>query len=45
MKISNANRPSVAKVYTDYREPFLNTIKEALTMELLIRDEDVQVLL
>ncbi len=44
MKISNANRPSAAKVYTDYRAPFLNTIDGALTKDLLIRDEDVQVL-
>lgn len=44
MKIDEANRPSAAKVYTDYRGPFLETIKGALTKELLIRDEDVQVL-
>lgn len=44
MKISNDNRPAAAKVYTDYRQPFLNTIKGALTKDLLIRDEDVQVL-
>lgn len=34
----------MGKVYTDYREPFLKTIDGALTKELLIRDEDVQVL-
>lgn len=44
MKIENANRPAAAKVYTDYREPFLKTIPGALTKNLLIRDEDVQVL-
>lgn len=44
MKISNDNRPAAAKVYTDYRQPFLDTIKDALTKDLLIRDEDVQVL-
>lgn len=44
MRIDNANRPAAAKVYTDYRDPFLNTIEGALTKELLIRDEDVQVL-
>lgn len=44
MRIDNANRPAAAKVYTDYRAPFLNTIEGALTKELLIRDEDVQVL-
>lgn len=44
MVISNADRPAAAKVYTDYRQPFLDKIKGALTKELLIRDEDVQVL-
>lgn len=44
MRIDNANRPAAAKVYTDYRDPFLNTIEGALTKDLLIRDEDVQVL-
>lgn len=44
MKISNDNRPAASKVYTDYRQPFLETIKGALTKDLLIRDEDVQVL-
>lgn len=44
MRIDNANRPAAAKVYAAYRAPFLNTIEGALTKELLIRDEDVQVL-
>lgn len=44
MKISNYNRPAAAKVYTDYRQPFLDSINGALTKDLLIRDEDVQVL-
>lgn len=44
MKISNDNRPAAEKVYTDYRQPFLDTIKGASTKDLLIRDEDVQVL-
>lgn len=44
MKINPKNRPAAAKVYTDYRAPFLSQIKGALTKELLIRDEDVQVL-
>ncbi|PNH20099.1 hypothetical protein B6K86_05750 [Lachnospiraceae bacterium] len=42
MNIPNENRPAAAKVYTDYRNPFLNTIKGALTKDLLVRDEDVQ---
>lgn len=44
MKIDEANRPAAAKVYSDYREPFLKTIPGALTKDLLLRDEDVQVL-
>ena len=44
MKISEENRPAAAKVYTDYRQPFLDTIKGAVTKDLLVRDEDVQVL-
>jgi hypothetical protein len=44
MKIEEANRADAAKVYTDYRGPFLETIEGALTKDLLIRDEDVQVL-
>ncbi len=44
MKIDEENRPTAAKVYTDYRQPFLNEIEGALTKELLIRDEDVQVI-
>ena len=41
MKIDEANRPAAAKVYTDYRGPFLETIEGALTKDLLIRGEDV----
>lgn len=44
MWISEENRPSAAKVYTDYRTPFLNTIKGAVSKNLLVRKEDVQVL-
>lgn len=44
MTINPENRPAAAKVYTDYRQPFLDTIEGALTKELLIRDEDVQVI-
>ncbi len=44
MHIDPANRPAAAKVYTDYRGPFLDTIPGALTKDLLVRDEDVQVL-
>lgn len=44
MKIAEANRAAAGKVYTEYRGPFLETIEGALTKDLLIRDEDVQVL-
>lgn len=44
MIISNENRPAAAKVYNDYRSPFLSQIKGALSKDLLIREEDVQVL-
>ena len=44
MKIDDMNRPAAAKVYTDYRTPFLNTIPGALSKELLVREDDVQVL-
>ncbi|MGI6153532.1 MAG: hypothetical protein ACOYJB_06860 [Christensenellaceae bacterium] len=44
MVIGDANRPAAAKVYADYRQPFLQQIKGALTKDLLIRGEDVQVL-
>lgn len=44
MVIDNGNRPAAAKVYTDYRQPFLDQINGAVSKDLLIRDEDVQVL-
>lgn len=44
MTIPPENRPAAVKVYTDYRQPFLDTIEGALTKDLLVRDEDVQVL-
>ena len=44
MQIEEAKTPAAAKVYMDYREPFLQTIEGALTKDLLIRNEDVQVL-
>ena len=44
MTIDEADRPAAAKIYADYRQPFLDTIQGALTKELLIRGEDVQVL-
>lgn len=44
MKINEENRPAAANVYTKYKQPFLDTVAGALTKELLVRAEDVQVL-
>ncbi len=44
MVIHPENRPAAAKVYNDYRRPFLDNIEGALTKDLLIRNEDVQVI-
>ena len=44
MVIKDADRPAAGKIYADYRQPFLRQIKGALTKDLLIREEDVQVL-
>lgn len=44
MTVNPENRAAAAKVYTDYRAPFLENIEGALTKELLVRDEDVQVI-
>lgn len=44
MYIDEKNRPAAAGVYNTYREPFLTSIKGALTKELLVRKEDVQVI-
>ena len=44
MKIDEANRPAAARVYSEYRGPFLEKIPGALTKALLIREQDVQVL-
>ena len=44
MTIDPENRAAAAKVYNDYRQPFLDTVEGALTKECLIRDEDVQVI-
>ena len=44
LDIPNESLPAVAKVYNDYRKPFLDTIEGAVSKNLLIRTEDVQVL-
>lgn len=44
MVIDEANRPTAAQIYTDYRRPFLDQIDGATSKNLLVRTEDVQVL-
>ncbi|HEX9024538.1 MAG TPA: hypothetical protein VF799_11940 [Geobacteraceae bacterium] len=44
LKIDESSRAAAAQVYRTYREPFLKTIAGALSKELLVRQEDVQVL-
>lgn len=44
MNILEKNRAAAAKVYTDYREPFLKTIPGTESKQLLVHNEDVQVL-
>ena len=44
LDIPNESLPAVAKVYNDYLKPFLDTIEGAVSKNLLIRTEDVQVL-
>lgn len=44
LNITAANRPAAANVFLQYREPFLSSIKGALSKNLLLRDEDVQVM-
>lgn len=44
LKVEDANRPSAGGVYSKYREPFLAQIDGAVSKELLMRGDDVQVL-
>lgn len=44
MYVNNSNRPAAAGVFNRYKQPFLSEIKGAISKDLLIRDEDVQVL-
>lgn len=44
MVINEENRKDAVAVYTKYKGPFLSDINGALTKDLLVRDEDVQVL-
>ncbi|MCD8556450.1 MAG: hypothetical protein LRY59_07520 [Bacteroides graminisolvens] len=44
LKVNENERAGAAAVYTKYRQPFLDTISGAVSKQLLLRDEDVQVL-
>ncbi|MBZ4192522.1 hypothetical protein [Niabella beijingensis] len=44
LNMDKKGQESAADVYNKYKAPFLNTIKGALSKELLVRDEGVQVL-
>ncbi|MBO1212179.1 hypothetical protein J3T78_13435 [Staphylococcus nepalensis] len=44
LDVKPENREAAAKVYSDYKEPFLKTIPGAISKNLLVRDADVQVL-
>ncbi|WP_237739800.1 hypothetical protein [Pedobacter arcticus] len=44
LKINDADRASAAGVYLKYKQPFLKQINGAVSKELLIRTDDVQVL-
>jgi hypothetical protein len=44
LNLAEADRPAAAKVYQQYKQPFLDTIRGATSKEFLVRDQDVQVL-
>ncbi|MEK6511842.1 hypothetical protein [Myroides odoratimimus] len=44
LKINDADREAAAGVYLKYKTPFLKNINGAVSKELLIRTDDVQVL-
>jgi hypothetical protein len=44
LKVNEADRGAAAGVYVKYKQPFLKQIKGALSKELLMRTDDVQVL-
>lgn len=44
LNIAANDRPAAAAIYTQFKGPFLAQAKGALSKDLLIRDEDVQVL-
>lgn len=44
LAVDDANRPGAGAVYSKFKEPFLTGIQGALSKDLLLRDQDVQVL-
>ncbi|MGP4086415.1 hypothetical protein [Streptomyces sp. KR55] len=44
LQVESANRVAAAGVYEKYKQPFLDTVPGAISKQLLVRDEDVQVL-
>ncbi|MGW4334867.1 hypothetical protein ACWEK5_18865 [Rhodococcus koreensis] len=44
LTVDEADRAAATDIYHEFKQPFLATITGALSKELLIRDEDVQVL-
>ncbi|GAB6869745.1 hypothetical protein [Bacteroides rodentium] len=44
MKVNESDRTAAAAVYTKYRQPFLDNIAGAVSKQLLVREDDVQVL-
>ncbi|MFG3133588.1 hypothetical protein [Streptomyces tendae] len=44
VQVDPAHRATAAGVYEKYKQPFLDTASGALSKDLLVRDEDVQVL-
>lgn len=44
LKTSGENRARAAGVYSKYREPFLEQAPGAISKQLFVREEDVQVL-
>ncbi len=44
LKIDDVDRSAAAGVYAKYKKPFLETVSGALSKELLLRGDDVQVL-
>lgn len=44
LTVQESRRLEAAEVYKRYKQPFLDSIPGAVSKELLLRDEDVQVL-